>query len=259
MASEAVPASALRRCRAGALGPARPIVSEEIRNPFKGLRPFREADADDFYGRTELTGRLIAALKMPGASSRFLALGRAERLRQVVAVACRIASCNTTGLRWPTGAMHIAEMFPGVHPLEELEAALLRIAVRPASTLRNRLEAGSRGLLEAADALLPEGAELVLSVDQLEELYTITADVQERNAFLELVRVACADPGSRFRVVATLRADFYDRPLLQPRFGELLAARTEAIPPLTPEELEQAIRGPAERAGLCWSPGWSPN
>ena len=75
-------------------------------------------------------------------------------------------------------AIHIAEMFPGVHPLDELEAALLRMAVRPVSTLRNRLEAGSRGLLEAVDALVPEGSDLVLVVDQLEELFTLTTDVQ---------------------------------------------------------------------------------
>jgi WD40 repeat protein len=56
-------------------------------------------------------------------------------------------------------------------------------------------------------------------------------------------------------VIVTLRADFYDRPLLYPRFGELLAERTEAVPPLTPDELEQAIRGPAEGAGVRPEPG----
>ena len=56
-------------------------------------------------------------------------------------------------------------------------------------------------------------------------------------------------------MVATLRADFYDRPLAYPRFGELLAARTEAVPPLTPDELEQAIREPAERVGIRPEPG----
>ena len=56
-------------------------------------------------------------------------------------------------------------------------------------------------------------------------------------------------------MIVTLRADFYDRPLIYPRFGELLAARTEAVPPLTPDELEQAIRGPAERVGVRPEPG----
>ena len=149
----------------------------------------------------------------------------------------------------------IAEMFPGTHPLEELEAALLRIAVHPLATLRTQLEAGSRGLVEAADALLSHETSLVLVVDQLEELYTTTTDTRERSAFLELLRVACAEPESRIRVMVTLRADFYDRPLLHARFGELLAHCTLAIPPLTPDELEQAIRGPAERVGVAPEPG----
>ena len=56
-------------------------------------------------------------------------------------------------------------------------------------------------------------------------------------------------------MIVTLRADFYDRPLFYPRFGELLAARTEAVPPLTPDELEQAVRGPAEWVGVRSEPG----
>src|SRR4029077_21123777 len=95
----------------------------------------------------------------------------------------------------------------------------------------------------------PGGAEVVLVVDQFEEVFTLTTDERERELFLEALRVAAADPDSRLRVIVTLRADFYDRPLMYPRFGEVLAERTEAVPPLTPDELEQAIRGPAERVG----------
>ena len=89
----------------------------------------------------------------------------------------------------------------------------------------------------------------MLVVDQFEEVFTLTTDERERELFLEALRVAAADPESRLRIIVTLRADFYDRPLTYPRFGELLAERTEAVPPLTPDELEQAIRGPAERVG----------
>ena len=56
-------------------------------------------------------------------------------------------------------------------------------------------------------------------------------------------------------MIVTLRADFYDRPFVYPRFGELLAEGTEAVPPLTPDELERAIRGPAERIGVRPEPG----
>ena len=52
----------------------------------------------------------------------------------------------------------------------------------------------------------------------------------------------------------TLRADFYDAPLSVPGFGDLLAARTEAITPMSPDELERAIVAPAEQAGVRLEP-----
>jgi WD40 repeat protein len=146
-------------------------------------------------------------------------------------------------------------MSPGAHPFDELEAALLRIAVRPVARLHEMLEAGSRGLLQAVDLLMPDGAEVVLVIDQFEEVFTLCANEGERERFLESLRVAAVDPDSRLRVVVTLRADFYDRPLIYPRFAELLAATTEAVPPLTPDELEEAIRKPAQRVGVSPEPG----
>ncbi len=71
---------------------------------------------------------------------------------------------------------------------------------------------------------------------------------------LESLRVAVADPASRVRVIATLRADFYDRPLNYQRFGELLGVHTEVVTPLAPDELERAIVGPAEPLGLSVEP-----
>ena len=54
---------------------ALPAVPEsEIYNPYKGLRAFQEADADDFFGREALTGQLLARLAEPGEGGRFLAV-----------------------------------------------------------------------------------------------------------------------------------------------------------------------------------------
>ena len=61
-------------------------------------------------------------------------------------------------------------------------------------------------------------------------------------------------PHSRLRVVATLRADFYDRPLQHRGLGELLREGTEVITPMTPDELEQAITLPAQRRGVTFEP-----
>ena len=62
----------------------------------------------------------------------------------------------------------------------------------------------------------PGRREVVLVVDQFEEVFTLTRDERERELFLEALRVATADPESRLRVIVTLRADFYDRPLIYP-------------------------------------------
>ena len=59
----------------------------------------------------------------------------------------------------------MVELVPGVHPFEELEDAILRIAARPIASLRDRLESGSRGLLEVADDALSEGMRAVVIVD----------------------------------------------------------------------------------------------
>jgi WD40 repeat protein/DNA-binding SARP family transcriptional activator/class 3 adenylate cyclase len=234
-----------------AAGPRR--VDE--RNPYKGLRAFTEADARDFFGRGELTQRLVVRLGEGGPGSRFLAVvgpsgsGKSSVVRAGLVPAIRDGAL--AGAEDP----FIAEMFPGARPVEELAAALLRIAVRPIPQLNALLESGSRGLLDAVDVVAPGKAEVLLVVDQFEEVFTLASDEGERELFLESLRVATADPESRLRVIVTLRADFYDRPLLYPRFGELLAQRTEAVPPLTPDELEQAIRGPAEGVGVRAEPG----
>ena len=76
----------------------------------------------------------------------------------------------------------------------------MRVAVHPPAGLLGRLESGPRGLLELADAIVPEGTELLLIVDQFEEAFTLTEAEDDRALFLESLRVATADPASRVRV-----------------------------------------------------------
>jgi WD40 repeat protein/DNA-binding SARP family transcriptional activator/class 3 adenylate cyclase len=251
--SEAFARAARAALEPSAIAQARRL--DDVRNPYKGLRPFTEADARDFFGRGELTQRLVGRLRGEDIGSRFLAvLGPSGSGKSSVVRAGLVPAIRRGALGEPEGCF-VAEMCPGAHPIEELEAALLRIAVRPVARLRQTLESGSRGLLEAAGLLVSHHAEIVLVVDQFEEVFTLCPDEREREEFLESLRVATVDPDTRIRVVVTLRADFYDRPLTYPRFGELLATMNEAVTPLTPDELEQAIRKPAERVGVLPEPG----
>ena len=49
-------------------------TSRQITNPYKGLRPFDEADADDFFGRETLTARLLGRMIEEAEMARFLAV-----------------------------------------------------------------------------------------------------------------------------------------------------------------------------------------
>ena len=91
--------------------------------------------------------------------------------------------------------------------------------------------------------------QLLLVIDQFEELFT-QVDEETANRFIdELVELVTA-PRSRTRVVVTLRADFYDRPLRHRGLGELLRDGTEVITPMSIDELEAAITGPAAKVGV---------
>jgi serine/threonine protein kinase/WD40 repeat protein len=227
----------------------------EIRNPYKGLRAFLEADAADFFGREALTHRLLRRLEEVGESSRFLAVvgpsgsGKSSVVRAGLVPALRRGAIEGSE-RW-----YVIDLLPGPHPLRELESALLALAIEPPPSLLDMLEGDSLGLVHATERVLPDpDAELVVVLDQLEEVFTLVEDEDERLHVLECLRAAVMTPESRVRVIATLRADFFDQPLSIRGFGDLLAARTEAITPLSPEELERAIVAPADRAGLAVEP-----
>lgn len=224
---------------------------EAPENPYKGLRAFQVSDAADFFGREALVRQLLKRLDEPGPFAHFLTLiGPSGSGKSSVVKAGLIAALSRGELPGSQNWL-IAEILPGAQPLEELEVALLRLATNPPPTLLPQLRQDERGLLLAARRVLPDDDHvLVLVIDQFEEVFTLVENRLERQHFLDLLYTAVNDARSPLRVIVTLRADFYDRPLLYARFGELICQRMEAVLPLTVEELTQAITRPAERASV---------
>jgi WD40 repeat protein/DNA-binding SARP family transcriptional activator len=226
----------------------------ELANPYKGLRPFGEADTLDFFGRDALVERLVARLREPVDGCRLLGVVGPSGSGKSSAVRAGLVPALRAGAVPGSDTWFIVEMMPGGHPFEELEVALLRIATDPRSTLVDQL-VGDRGLVDAVERVLPpDGSELLLVIDQFEELFTHVDDEETRARFIAYVATAATDPRSRVRVLVTLRADHFDQPLAYPEFGPLLGSRTETVTPLTPAELELAIAGPAQRIGAGVEP-----
>jgi WD40 repeat protein/transcriptional regulator with XRE-family HTH domain len=221
-------------------------------NPYKGLRAFAESDAGDFFGRESLVQQLLVRMGEGGDLSHFLAVVGPSGSGKSSVVGAGLLPTLRRGALPGSDHWFIVEMMPGAHPLEELEAALLRIAVNPPETLLNQLREDKRGLLRAVRRCLPDdpAVELVLVIDQFEEVFTLVRDESVRAHLLDSLVTAVLDERSRIRVVITLRADFTDRPLQYVDFGELMRQRLEVVLPMTPDELERAILGPGERVGL---------
>jgi WD40 repeat protein len=242
--------------RTAVASPTGEIVMPEPENPYKGLRAFQQADAADFFGREVLVESIIGRLTQAHQLGRFLAVvgpsgcGKSSVLKAGLIPALRRGAISGSQ-DWFT-----VEMVPGIDPMEELEGALLRIAVNPPESLLSQLNEDDRGLLRAVKRVLPDdNSELVLVIDQFEEAFTLVEDEAQRAHFLDSLIAAVTDRRSRLRVIITLRADFYDRPLNYNRFGDLMRQQTEIVLPLTADELENAITGPAVRAGLTVEPG----
>ncbi len=245
------------------LPPPSPYVGREqelggqrqIPNPYKGLRAFQQTDAHLFFGRDNLTQRLLDRMMESGEASRFLAVvgpsgsGKSSVVRAGMIPALKQGHVSSSE-NW-----FIADMIPGPRPMDELEVALTRVAARPSVDTMAQLARDDHGLHRVAGMLLPDNGELLLVIDQFEEVFILSHDDERRKHFLALLCEAVKHPRSRMRVVITLRADFYDRPLMYPAFAELMRTRMETVLPLTPEELEQAICRPAERVGMTVEPG----
>ncbi len=99
-----------------------------------------------------------------------------------------------------------------------------------------------------------ERSPVLLLIDQFEELFTLVADPSDRDLFLESLLTALSELRGQLKVLVTLRADFYDRPLQYPALGELLRKQTELVLPMSPAELEEAICCPAAGVGIMVEP-----
>lgn len=235
------------------------IALPEPQNPYKGLQAFQATDARDFFGREALVQKLIDRLKENNKLARFLAVVGPSGSGKSSLVKAGLMPALWRGDLPGSDRWFVVEMMPGSHPLDELEIALSRVAADRSDHLREHLDRDERGLLRIAGLILPnDGSELVLIIDQFEETFTLVEKESVREHFLDLIYSAVTDTRSRVRVIVTLRADFYDRPLHYPKFGELLRQRMETILPLSAEELEAAIVKPAARIGVFFEDGLVP-
>jgi len=225
-------------------------------NPYKGLHAFQATDHEDFFGRERMVERLLKRLTGQQKLVRFLAVVGPSGSGKSSLIKAGLIPALWRGKIPGSDRWFVAELMPGQRPLDELEVALTRIAGDQRLNLAEHLARDKFGLLRATQLVLPDDrSELLLVIDQFEELFTLVETEDIRVQFLDLIHAAVTDPHSRVRVIITLRADFYDRPLQYIQVGEMVQENMETVLPLGAAELEQAITRPAERVGVAFEEG----
>lgn len=232
-----------------------PVFEGEVTNPYNGLQAFDDGDTDRFFGRERLVSELVAQFAGDSISSRCAIVvgpsgsGKSSVVRAGLVPAIREGRVDGSD-QW-----FITTMVPGTDPFEALEAALLRVAVNPPASLLEQLRDGSRGILRSVRRCLASDDDTVfLVLDQFEELFT-GSSADDAVQFLDALAAAVSEPTSPLRLVATLRADFYDRPLAHQTFAAVLKQTSVDVTPLAPDELERAIVEPSRRQGVWFDSG----
>jgi hypothetical protein len=226
-------------------------------NPFAGLAPFQEADADRFYGRASEVGAVLARLRhcpliaLAGPSG----VGKSSLVRAGI-----IPQLKATGEGWDALILR-----PGRSPLAALSALfveLTRAATDPAIAASG--VGGGEHVAEPAPADLRAapgqlGAtlrawahrkrrRLLVFVDQFEELFTLCADPDERAAFLACLDGVADDASSPLRVLLSIRSDFLDRLAGHRHLAAAIGHGLMLVPPLDRDGLRDALVRPVEAA-----------
>jgi DNA-binding SARP family transcriptional activator len=206
-------------------------------NPYRGLRPFEEADTLVFHGRDEVVGQLLAAVEFRPFVAVVGASGSGKS---------SVVRAGLTPVLGENGTVMVT-MTPGDDPLSAMREALSEVA-----TTSDANESGvpSGALADVARRL----GRLVVVIDQFEECWTRAAP-ERRLAFLDIVTSAIADESADIRFVVTVRADLLDRPLEDPALGPYLSAGAYVLSPLTATELGDAIVLPASQVGVSFDEG----
>jgi DNA-binding SARP family transcriptional activator/ABC-type glycerol-3-phosphate transport system substrate-binding protein len=226
----------------------------QVSNPYKGLEAFSESDTGRFFGRQRLVERMLARLGGARSVNCLLAVVGPSGSGKSSVVGAGLVPALRAGAVPGSESWFIASMSPGVHPFESLERALISVASKAPPLLIEQMMVDPSGLRRAVGNIVPgPSTPLVLIVDQFEEIYTLASE-DERDRFVSAIVAAITHERSRIRVVLTLRADFYDRPLATPVLGELMREHAELITPMTPAELEEAITRPAADLGVVVQP-----
>ena len=242
-----------------------------VNDPFPGLQAFEERDARLFFGREDETYALVQSLRrtpllmIVGDSG----AGKSSLVKAGLLPAFRNgALIETIGNGLKDDCWHVIETRPSGRPFGRLAESTSDVAAangkNPETRSRIRDDINSvnfadfdRAQFEKVRGAIresaPVGAHFLIAVDQFEELF-VASDRNERAAYIQLIDSLCDLDDSTFRVVMTMRNDYYNLCSEYPTFYDRLEGRDSAskyiVRRISEDGLRRCITEPLRLAGV---------
>jgi WD40 repeat protein len=231
------------------------------RNPFPGLRPFREEEEYLFFGRENQVDAMVDKL----ADTHFLAVVGTSGSGKSSLVNCGLRPALHGGLMARAGTTwRMAQFRPGSNPIQAMARALAEDGVlfrdyqagglTLAEIVDTTLRMSKLGLIDIYEqANLGEDVNLLVVVDQFEELFryshagqhqSVTGVSEESTAFVNLLLEAKTQTSYPIYVVLTMRSDFLGDCAQFAGLAEAINAGQYLVPRMTRDERRAAISGP---------------
>ncbi len=208
-------------------------------NPYRGLQAFEAEHRALFFGRRREQRAVIERLKgepfllITGDSG----VGKSSLCLAGV-IPLIIDGALEDGRHWRG-----VRLVPGRRPVAALAEALAPVLEMQEEQLAEFLHQEPAGLARRLRAKLGAKDGLILYVDQLEELVTLSSSEEATQAGIALGELAEGVTG--VRLLATGRSDFLTRLTGVPGLGSEVPRALYLLRALTPEEMREAIVGPA--------------
>lgn len=228
------------------LQPSAERLSDDV-CPYRGLAAFGESDAKFFFGRSAEIRTALAQLDawpllaVIGPSG----VGKSSFVHAGLVPAVR----GTAG----EGTWKVRVLRPGRSPLHSLATVLDDDGGQTPEEISAALRE-SPGLL--GDMLRRTATKhrhrVLIVVDQLEELFTLSDDDATRKTFLAALLATADDPSAPVRVVLSMRADFLDRLAGHKQFLAELSRGLFFLSAPDADNLRETLVRPAELAGYAF-------
>ena len=226
--------------------PPAPDLNED-QNPYRGLKPFEERHKEFFFGRERVIKELLErVIERPLT----VVIGASGTGKSSVVIAGLIPRLRESKDEW-----HILPPIrPGNSPLRAIAGLSASLGAKEQiddAAWQKDGKTLSRLISEWTAAAKTK--KILLTVDQLEELVTMSGSEAEAKQFLALLKEALSDHHSRLRVVFTVRSDFEPQ-FLTSSLKSIWSEGRFIVPLMTQDELREAIEGPASARVLYFEP-----